>query len=198
MRKHFVFLVALILLIALGAQSGARQAVRPNDPQYRRNEPQNRGLETRPGDRRTFIGQLSVELVRQAEYLSQSSYEYFMGWNGSINDIEQAVLFKSEEFAASCRLFNKFVLDRTDYFRRESLRTNLYNASRYVALQFHQLEIQMSQGGFQGDFNRIRRDGRSFERRLPQPQPRAAGPWGLAECRRIIDRIELEFSSWRY
>jgi hypothetical protein len=23
------------------------------------------------------------------------------------------------------------------------------------------------------------------------------GPLGLAECRRILDRIEIEFSSWR-
>jgi len=33
----------------------------------------------------------------------------------------------------------------------------------------------------------MRRDGRPFQW---QPQRGVMGPWGLAECRRIIDRIE--------
>ncbi len=183
MRRSIVFIAALILVLAFGVQSGAQQ----NSPRMQRKDDMR-------GDRRSFVGQLCVDLVRQAEYLSESSFEYFMGWNGIISNQEQAILFKSEEFTAACRLFNKLAQGQTNYFRAESLRTNLYNASRYVAGAFRQLEEQMRQGGMQGDFNRMRRDGRPFEQRMTRV---AAGPLGLAECRRILDRIEAEFSSWR-
>jgi hypothetical protein len=117
-----------------------------------------------------------------------------MGWNGIVSDQEQAILFKSEEFTAACRLFSKLAQNQTNYFRLESLRTNLYSASRYVAASFRQLEGQMRLGGMQGDFNRMRRDGRPFEQRMNRG---TTGPLGLAECRRILDRLEVEFSSWR-
>jgi len=194
MRRSIVFIAALILVLAFGVQSGAQQPNPGNNPQNRQNDPRFQRNDQMRGDRRSFVGQLSVDLVRQAEYLSQSSFEYFMGWNGIVSDQEQAILFKSEEFTAACRLFSKLAQNQTNYFRLESLRTNLYSASRYVAASFRQLEGQMRLGGMQGDFNRMRRDGRPFEQRMNRG---TTGPLGLAECRRILDRIEIEFSSWR-
>jgi hypothetical protein len=194
MRKTTIFIAAAFLVLAVGVQSGAQQPSPGNNPQYRPNDPRFQRNDQMRGDRRSFVGQLSVDLVRQAEYLSQTSFEYFQGWNGMITDQEQAILFKAEEFAAACRLFNKLVQDQTNYFRRESLRTNLYNASHYVAASFHGLEEQMRLGGMPGDFNRMRRDGRTFERRMVRG---TMGPLGIAECRRILDRIEAEFSNWR-
>jgi hypothetical protein len=194
MRRFIVFIAALILVLVLGVQSGAQQPIPGNNPQNRQNDPRFQRNDQMRGDRRSFVGQLSVDLVRQAEYLSQSSFEYFMGWNGIVSDQEQAILFKSEEFTAACRLFSKLAQNQTNYFRLESLRTNLYSASRYVAASFRQLEGQMRLGGMQGDFNRMRRDGRPFEQRMNRG---TTGPLGLVECRRILDRIEVEFSSWR-
>jgi hypothetical protein len=194
MRRSIVFIAALILVLAFGVQSGAQQPNPGNNPQNRQNDPRFQRNDQMRGDRRSFVGQLSVDLVRQAEYLSQSSFEYFMGWNGIVSDQEQAILFKSEEFTAACRLFSKLAQNQTNYFRLESLRTNLYSASRYVAASFRQLEGQMRLGGMQGDFSRMRRDGRPFEQRMNRG---TTGPLGLAECRRILDRIEIEFSSWR-
>lgn len=191
MRRSVVGLSVILLILVAGVLSDARQPNPGGNPQNRRGDPP---YPTRQGDRRSFVGQLSLELVRQAEYLSESSYGYFMGWNGTISNAEQALLFKSEEFAAACRLFSKLVQDQTGYFGRDSLRTNLYNAFRYVALSFRQLEEQMRLGGMSDDFNRMRRDGRRFEPRTSRiPQ----GRYGLAECRRILDRLEAEFSTWR-
>jgi hypothetical protein len=121
MRRSVVFLLAATLILASCILSGAGQGNPGYNPQGRRDNPQN---QTRMGDRRSFVGPLSLELVRQAEYLSQSSYEYFMGWNGTITNPEQAMLFKSEEFTAACRLFSKLVQDQTGYFGRDSIRTN--------------------------------------------------------------------------
>jgi hypothetical protein len=194
MHRSIVFIAALILVLAFGVQSGAQQPNPGNNPQNSQNDPRFQRNNPMRGDRRSFVGPLCLDLVRQAEYLSKSSFEYFMGWNGVVSDQEQAILFKSEEFTAACRLFSKLAQNQTDYFRRESLRTNLYSASRYVAASFRQLEEQMRLGGMQGDFNRMRRDGRPFEQRMNRG---TTGPLGLAECRRILDRIENEFSSWR-
>jgi hypothetical protein len=194
MHKTTIFIVAMILVLAFSVQSGAQQTNPGNNPQYRQNDPRFQRNDQMRGDRRSFVGPLSADLVRQAEYLSQTSFEYFQGWNGMITNQEQAILFKAEEFAAACRLFNKLVQDQTNYFRRETLRTNLYNASHYVAASFHGLEEQMRLGGMPGDFNRMRRDGRQFEQRMNRG---TMGPLGMAECRRILDRIEAEFSNWR-
>jgi hypothetical protein len=194
MRRSIVFIAVSILVLAFGVPSGARQPNPGDASQFRQNDPRFQRNDQVRGDRRSFVGQLSVDLVRQAEYLSQTSFEYFMGWNGVVTNQEQAVLFKSEEFTACCRLFSRLAQDQTNYFRVESLRTNLYNASLYVAASFRQLEEQMRLGGMQGDFNRMRRDGRMFEQRMNRG---TTGPLGLAECRRLLDRIESEFSSWR-
>jgi hypothetical protein len=194
MRKIVLFIAAALLIIAVGLPSGAQQTYGGGNPQYRP-QPQNRRPDNpMPGDRRSFVGQLSEELVRHAENLAEAGFQYYQGWNGSITDREQAVLFKTEEFAAAARLFSRLALDRGDYFRRDGLRTNLFTASRYLALSFRQLEEQMRLGGIMNDFSRARRDGRPFQW---QPQRGITGPWGLAEMRRILDRIELEFTNWR-
>ncbi len=194
MRRTIILIAAMILVFAFGVSSGAQQPNPGNNPQYRQNDPRFQRNDQIRGDRRSFVGQLSDELVRHAEALAQASFQYYMGWNGTITDREQAVLFKTEEFAAAARLFGRLAQDRTDYFRREGVRANLFTASRYVALSFRQLEEQMRLGGIQNDFNRVRRDGRPFQW---QPQRGMTGPWGLAEIRRILDRIELEFTNWR-
>jgi hypothetical protein len=191
MRRSIFSLAAVMLILACGVFSASDQGNPGYNPQGRRDNPQN---PTRMGDRRSFVGPLSLELVRQAEYLSESSYDYFMGWNGTITNPEQAILFKSEEFAASCRLFNRLVQDQTGYFGRDSMRTNLHSAFRYVALSFRQLEEQMRLGGVRDDFARQRRDGRRFEQRSNRG---TTGRFGLAECRRILDRIDSEITSWR-
>ena len=191
MRKTVVLIAALVLILSLGVSTGAQQTYNPQnrqkDPRFQRNDQMR-------GDRRTFVGQLSVELVRHAETLAQASFQYYMGWNGVMTDSEQAVLFKTEEFAAAARLFGRLALDGTDYLRPVGLRTNLFTASRYVALAFRQLEEQMRMGGVQNEFNRLRRDGRQFQW---QPQSSMTGPWGPAEIRRLLDRIELEFTNWQ-
>ncbi|MFQ6110213.1 MAG: hypothetical protein ACE5L7_11745 [Candidatus Aminicenantales bacterium] len=83
-------------------------------------------------DRRGEIYRLGLELERQAFSLARSSYEHFKGWGGTITDQEQAILFKSEAFAASCRLFLRLTEEKSDYFPASFLRTNLYNAFIYL------------------------------------------------------------------
>lgn len=121
-------------------------------------------------DRRAEIYNRGLELERQAAYIAQSSFEHFKGWNNTISDTEQAVLFKSEAFLATCRLFLRLAQDRSDYYRSGFLRTSLYNAFLYVARSFQDLEEAM----------------------------RAAGvrPYALADCRSILDGMDAEFSRW--
>jgi len=190
MRRVYVVCAAMILMLAFGVMSDAQQP--PPDSQMHPPYPKSGQIY---GDRRSFVGQLSVELVRQAEYLAYSSYDYFMGWKGMISESEQAILFKSEEFAAACRLFSKLVQDQTNYFIRESMRTNLHSAYLYVLASFHQLENIMRQGGMTDGFRPMRRDGRRFEPRTYRGP--MGGAFGLAECRRILTRMESEFSYWR-
>ncbi len=190
MRRLFIIGSVSILLLASGATS------RPTMPQMSSQvHPVYPRSDQFRGDRGSFIGQLCLDLVGQAEYLANSSYDYFMGWNGIISNSEQAVLFKTEEFAAACRLFNKLVRDQTNYFNRGSLRTNLHSAYLYVTTSFHELESIMGQGGMRDGFGMTRRDGRRFEPRSYRGM--AGGPFGLAECRRILNRMESEFSYWR-
>jgi hypothetical protein len=121
-------------------------------------------------DRREAIYRLGIELERQATYLAQSSYKHFKGWNGEISDREQAILFKSEAFAASCRLFLKIAEDRSNYFRAGYLRTNLYNAFIYLSGSFNELEEEMRRGRVM--------------------------PYSLSDCREILENMEYEFSEW--
>lgn len=76
-------------------------------------------------DQRDNIYRIGGELEEQVFYLAQSNYDHFKGWDGALSDKEQEVLFKSEAFLASCRLFLRITGESTDYFRSGYLRTNL-------------------------------------------------------------------------
>lgn len=121
-------------------------------------------------DRRNQVYGLSTELERQATYLAQSSYEHFKGWSGTISDEEQAALFKTEAFAASCRLFLRLTEERSDYYQRDHVRTNLYNAFIYLTRSFQDLEQEMQKIGIM--------------------------PYALSECRKLLNRMDEEFSQW--
>ena len=54
-------------------------------------------------DRRQAISALGLDLDRQASVLAQESFDHFRGWNNTISEEEQAVLFNSETFLADCR-----------------------------------------------------------------------------------------------
>ena len=121
-------------------------------------------------DRRSYIYRLGTELEKQAVYLAQSSYDHFKGWDGAFTDQEQAVLFKTEAFAASCRLFLRLSEERSGYYRNGYLRTNLFSAFTFLADSFKDLEKEM-------DRARIR-------------------PYSVNDCQRLLERIEYEFSKW--
>ena len=90
-------------------------------------------------DRRAGLYDLAANLEQLAASLAQDSFEHFKGWNGTISDQEQAILFKSEAFAASCRLFLKLAEAGSGYFREDLVRTNIYNAFTYLAGSFNEL-----------------------------------------------------------
>jgi hypothetical protein len=121
-------------------------------------------------DRRGVIYDLGLELERLATSLAQESFDHFKGWNGAISDQEQAILFKSEAFAASCRLFLRLTETRSGYYRDDFLRTNIYNAFTYLAGSFGDAEEEMRKGG--------------------------VIPYALTDCRKILNRMEREFSQW--
>jgi hypothetical protein len=130
-----------------------------------------------PGDadssvspQRSQVYDLGVELERQATALAQESFEHFRGWNGTISDQEQGILFKSEAFAASCRLFLKLTESQSDYFQTDNLRTNVFNAFTYLASSFGELEQGMRRGNVM--------------------------PYALSDCRNILTRMEREFAAW--
>jgi hypothetical protein len=121
-------------------------------------------------DRRGVISDLGIELERLATSLAQESFDHFKDWNGTISDQEQAILFKSEAFAASCRLFLRLTEARSVYYRDDFLRTNIYNAFTYLAGSFSDVEEEMRKGGMM--------------------------PYALSDCRKILNRMEREFSQW--
>jgi hypothetical protein len=123
----------------------------------------------RAADRRAILN-LGLELEQRAADLAGESFDHFKGRSNEISDDEQAILFKSEAFAAGCRLFNRLAEERTDYFRDGFVRTSLFNAFTYLVGAFGELEAEMRRG-------RIR-------------------PSALSECRRLLDRMEREFSDW--
>lgn len=86
---------------------------------------------------REDIRELGDKLTQQAAYLAQSNFDHFKGWKSEITDQEQAVLFKSEAFAASCRLFLRLCEETVG---SDSLRTNLFNAYTFLARSFRELE----------------------------------------------------------
>lgn len=117
---------------------------------------------------RNNIQEQAEELVRLAENLAQDSYDHFKGWKGEISDQEQAVLFKSESFAASCRLFLKLSGNDGGYFHGEYVRTNLYNAYLFLTRSFRELEQEMRRGG--------------------------VSPYVLGDCRRLLERMDRNFA----
>jgi len=119
---------------------------------------------------REEVSSLAMQLEKQAAELALSGFDHFRGWEGEISDQEQAVLFKSESFASSARLFVRLSQEQSGYFRAGYLRTNLYNAFVYLARSFRELEEEMRHGGVM--------------------------PYALADCRRILDRMENIFSQW--
>ncbi|MGD2295102.1 MAG: hypothetical protein PVF22_04625 [Candidatus Aminicenantes bacterium] len=121
-------------------------------------------------DRRAEIYRIGLDLEKAATYLAESSFEHFRGWDGTISDEEQAVLFKSEAFAASCRLFLKLAERDSDYFSRSHLRTNIYNAYLYLTEAFDELQKEMRRTGIQ--------------------------PYALRDARNMLERMDYEFSRW--
>jgi hypothetical protein len=120
-------------------------------------------------DRSTVL-RLGGELEQKAAELARSNLEHFRGWNGAISDAEQAVLFKSEAFAASARLFLVLGGESSDYYQSGYLRTNIYNAFVYLVRAFHDLETEMKGAGIM--------------------------PYALSDCRKILERMDYEFSRW--
>jgi hypothetical protein len=121
-------------------------------------------------DQRDSITTLAVSLERQAADIAQSSFSHFKGRNNVISDAEQAVLFKSEAFLASARLFLRLSDDKSDFYSVGFLRTNLYNAFLYLASAFQGLEETMRGAGVR--------------------------PYALSDCKTILDNMEREFSRW--
>lgn len=122
------------------------------------------------GDPHGRIYDLAVTLAEQAAVIAQESFAHFKGWNGAISDQEQAILFKSESFVASCRLFLKFAEGTSDFYRNDYLRTSLYNAFTYLTASFSELEQEMRRGNVM--------------------------PYALSDCRKILGGMEREFSGW--
>jgi hypothetical protein len=119
---------------------------------------------------RSRIYDIVVELEKQATSLAEESFNHFRGWNGAISDQEQAILFKSEAFAASCRLFLKLAETRSDYYQNDYARTNLFSSFTFLANAFNELEQEMKQGNVM--------------------------PYALSSCRRIMSRLEQGFGAW--
>jgi len=121
-------------------------------------------------DERGNVYNLGLELEKRAVELSESNLEHFKGRNGEVSDEEQAVLFKSESFLASCRLFLRLTEERSDYFRSSDLRTNVYNAFAHLARSFRDLEDEMKKVGIL--------------------------PYALSDCRKILNGMDNEFAKW--
>jgi hypothetical protein len=121
-------------------------------------------------DRREPIYGLALELEKQASFLAQTSFDHFKGWNNNISDEEQAVLFKSEAFLASCRLFLRLTEEGSDYYQSRFLRTNLYNAFLYLTRAFQDVEGSMRKVGVM--------------------------PFALSDCRSLLNSMDKEFSRW--
>jgi len=154
--------IFILVLVAFSGSSPAFDAggnpLAPGDPNGPASPQRNR------------IYELGVELERQATVLAQESFDHFRGWNGTISDREQGILFKSEAFAASCRLFLKLTESQSDFFRKDDLRTNVFNAFTYLAASFGELEQEMRGSNVM--------------------------PYALSDCRKVLTRMEDEFADW--
>ncbi len=121
-------------------------------------------------DTRPEISRLASRLEQEATAIAESGWDHFKGWSGEISDREQGILFKSEAFAAGCRLFIRLAGENAGYYARDYLRTNLYNAFLYMLAQYRDLESEVR-----------RADMRSSS---------------LGNCREILEHMEREFSRW--
>lgn len=121
-------------------------------------------------DRRAQLSNLAQGLEQQATRLAQSNYEHFKGWNQTISDQEQAVLFESEAFASSCRLFLKLTSEQSGYFRSGYLRTSLFNAFIFLTNAFDELNKEMQKAGIM--------------------------PYEMRDIKRTLERMDYEFSYW--
>jgi hypothetical protein len=119
---------------------------------------------------RQDIRELGDKLAQQAAYLSQSSFDHFKGWKGEISDQEQAVLFKSEAFAASSRLFLRLSEENSGFSGPDNLRTNLFNAFTFLAGSFRELEEEMRRNSLQ--------------------------PYALNDCRETLNALDRAFERW--
>lgn len=119
---------------------------------------------------RQDIRELGDKLAQQAAYLSQSSFDHFKGWKGEISDQEQAILFKSEAFAASCRLFVRLSEENSGFSGSDNLRTNLFSAFTFLARSFRELEEEMRRNSLQ--------------------------PYALNDCRETLNDLERAFERW--
>ncbi len=122
------------------------------------------------GDSRQAVYNLGLELEREAALIAQSSFDHFQGWNNTISDEEQAVLFKSESFLASCRLFLRLAGEQSGYSGPGYLRTNLYNAFTYLTRSFEDLKESMGRAGVR--------------------------PSSMSGCSRLLNRMDKAFSEW--
>lgn len=125
---------------------------------------------TANADRDRNIYEIAKELAQLSIHMAQASYDYYKGYSGEISDQEQAILFKAESFAATCRLFLRLTEERFNYFKTGYLRTNLYNAYVNLTRAYNDLEKESE-----------------TVRRIP---------YSLDDCRRLLERMEYEFSLW--
>jgi len=121
-------------------------------------------------DQRSDIFRYGMDLEETASKIAQSSFDHFKGWSGEISDQEQAILFKSEEFAAACRLFLRLAEERSDFFSSGSVRTNLFSAYNYLSRSFRDLENEMRRGGW--------------------------SPYELRNAKKFMDKMDDSFSKW--
>ncbi len=127
-------------------------------------------VSTAKADRDRNIYELAKQLAELSIHMAQASYDYYKGWGSEISDQEQAILFKAESFAASCRLFLRLTEERFNYFKTGYLRTNLYNAFVNLTRSYNDLEEESD-----------------VVRHVP---------YSLDDCKRLLDRMEYEFSLW--
>lgn len=121
------------------------------------------------GSRDRIVG-LARELEDHATSVARDTFDHFRSLNRTMTSEEQAVLFKSEEFAASCRLFARLAGTQPDAYRAESVRENLRNSFSYLAAAFTELDRGMRRAN--------------------------ASPYGLSNARSALSLIDREFSRW--
>lgn len=134
-------------------------------------------------DVRSRISQEANQLVMASEKLAFDSYNFLKGYNNAINADEQAVLFKTESFAASSRLFAKLAAD-SNWYTEGYLRTNMFTAFTYLTQSFQELRntVESTQNKYQWS-NR-------WQDNRPLPS------YALGEVGMRINSIEYLYKGW--